>query len=150
MIEPLEPDPERIDRVAEPVECDSCGDRGWRPKGYDRIMRCRECIIEEIRPALKHDSGAWLSRADALERLAMGGVLPVPDPEADGDLIISVEVDRQPREHIKSIKHIVHRECPRCGHDRATRHYQTFYTTEHAEKIRCRACGHLIEERTSL
>lgn len=151
MIESLEPDAERIDRDdTEAVECDSCGATGHRPAGIDRITRCRECIIEELTPALDHNKDAWLSRADALQRLAMGGMLPVPDPEDGGALILSVEVDQQPTEHIKSIKHIKDRDCPRCGHDRATRHYQAFYTAESATTWRCRACGFLIEERTTL
>lgn len=151
MIESLEPDAERIDRDdTEAVDCADCGTTGYRPAGLGRITKCRECLIEELAPALEADADTWLTRGDALERLAHGGMLPVRDPEANGCLVLSVEVDRQPTEHIKSIKHVVHRDCPRCDYDRATRHYQAFYTAESATTWRCRACGYLIDEETTL
>jgi hypothetical protein len=139
-----------IERSAVECECVECGEVGHAPGGVDRSWYCRDCAIDVFAECLKHNSGGFRSRAGALREAAHLDLWPVPDPEADGDLILSADVrNGHNGDELREIEHLIEQDCDRCGHDRATRTYESFYS-ETAETVRCRACGFVIEHWDSL
>lgn len=112
-----------------------------KPPDRDRV---KETLTERL-------ADPDYNTANALERLRTQGYLPIRDPR-DGLLITHVETDRVPGTgtFVKQMTKIVERECPECGYDRAEKMNWAVYTCESGHHVTCRACDHVIEERSSL
>ena len=150
---PTSPDglPDEIE--TEEVECPGCGATGYiapehGPATHTHIPRCEECIREDFREDLADDDRDNLR---VLDRIQSRGLLPFRDHE--GDLITEIDVRHGPPgagDYLHKLTKIVERECPECGHDRADRTVWNIWTVEGGEGVTCRACGHTIEEVSSL
>lgn len=146
---PLEHCPEAVgsgETVAS--ECQECGAEGYRSP-YSPAYLCRDCWGDLVADLLDRDKETGISRLGCLDRLNTHDAFPVPDPMDDGRLILSAEVGRAPERYLKSISHVVKADCPRCGYDRAETVYQSMYS-EFSETTTCRACGYLLDDRSSL
>lgn len=156
---PTDPDayPDGIETVA--VDCPDCGTTGYmaaEQRGHlgphDALTpSCKACYVDDIRQHLDPDADTWLSRADALDRLDTHDLLPVRDH--NGALIVSVDVDHGPpgtSSYVSGITTIHDRDCPECGHDRVNHTYWAAYTCESGTRTVCRACGHVLEEESTL
>lgn len=152
MIDVLAHDPDALadHHDAAQASCVECDATGFAPASVDRTWHCRDCCIDVYTECLTLDGDGFRSRAGALREIDHLNLWPVPDPEADGDLILSADVRcGHNGDELREIKHLVDRDCPRCGYDRATRRYESFYS-ETAETVTCRVCGHVIEQWDSL
>lgn len=146
---PLEAWPEMVDHDdPELSECSECGAEGYRSP-LTSAHECRECWTENVRELLDYSEDTSISRLDALDRLDRHDSFPVADPSEDDRLILSAEIGRAPQRYLKKIVHIIPGECPRCGYDRAEERYESMFS-EFAEKTTCRACGFVIDSRSSL
>lgn len=149
---PTSPDGFNDEQEVEQVECPSCGVTGYivpEAGPHDaRVPRCEDCIRDSLREDLADARGHALG---ALDRIQSRGLLPFRGP--DGTLIVSVDVRRGPPgegRYLRKLTEIVDRECPECGHDRADRTTWNIWTCESGETVRCRACEHVIRDRSSL
>lgn len=136
----------------EQVECPGCGTTGYvapeHGPHYPHIPRCEDCIREDFREDLADDGRDAL---DVLDRIQSRGLLPFRDP--DGDLITEIDVRRGPPgtgRWLRNLTKIVDQDCPECAHDRGDHTRWNFYTCESGTRTVCRACGHVLEEESTL
>jgi len=151
---------DRPDEEITERDCSGCGATIYLPSpsspapapALTADVDCKECWTADVADNLDAPRDAAYGRVRAISDLMQAGALPVADPEHDGDLLHSVELDTAPRgsRYIKSATWIIEAECPECGHDRADHTEWSYFTAESGESITCRACYHLIEENSTL
>lgn len=154
---PLNPDGFPDDAELEERECSGCGETGYLPAENSHIStypsRCESCLRADFLDYLDPETDTSISRVDALDRAKHRGLLPMPDPaEPDVELITAVEIGRVPGEgqFIKKLVRIVEDSCPSCGYDRADLTDWRVWTCESGHTVECRACGEVLEERSTL